>query len=305
LALTVKPASWLLVGTLLADLWVASAGAATPEDGRRAYDAGHFADAMGIWAELSRSGSAEAAFGLGLMYDLGNGTEPNPEAAFFWYKKAAEAGLVVAEFNVGALYDSGRGVPRNSEDAAIWYAKAAAHGHHRAQFDLGLLYAQGDGVPRNPDVAAVWLRAAADGGVFAADARLRALEVSAPKRPVGPMTGAALIAPTQNAMVPIRADNPTIELVWVAPPEARTVRYEVQVHELSSSTLPAVFTASVTGTAVLVRLPVQANFYVWDVDAVAQDGSRASSGWSWFSTGSAQPAERSMTATQAGSRGGQ
>lgn len=110
------------------------AEAASPEDARRSYDAGHFADAMGIWAELSRDGNAEAAFGIGLMYNVGNGTEENPQTAFFWYMKAAEAGLPAAEFNVAAMYDGGRGVAQSVADAALWYAKAAAHGHLRAEY---------------------------------------------------------------------------------------------------------------------------------------------------------------------------
>jgi hypothetical protein len=163
--------------------------AATPEDGRKAYDAGRFSDALGIWAELSRSGNAESEFGLGLLYDLGNGTAEDPETAFFWYKTAAEAGLPEAEFNVAAMYDSGRGVAQSAEAAASWYARAAARGHPRAQYDLGLLYDQGEGVPHNPDAAAAWLRQAAGGGLAAAGSRLKLLHAAAAHRPVVGLSG--------------------------------------------------------------------------------------------------------------------
>jgi hypothetical protein len=271
--------------------------AASPEDARRSYDAGHFADAMGIWAELSRDGNAEAAFGIGLMYDVGNGTEEDPRTAFFWYMKAAEAGLPAAEFNVAAMYDSGRGVAQNSADAALWYAKAAAHGHLRAEYDLALLYQQGDGVPHNPDAAAAWFRAAADGGLREAGVRLKALEAQAAvKRSVDRPTPVSLVSPERNATVQITTDTPGVELVWVAPPESQPVRYEVQVYELSSSNMPAVLSASVTATATLARLPVHPDFYVWNVEAVARNGSRVSSQWNWFSVGPAAAAGRSVSA---------
>jgi hypothetical protein len=179
LALTSDRACRFAAGMVVLGVYTMPATAATPEEGRRAYDAGHFTDAMGIWSALSRQGNAEAEFGLGLLYDLGNGTPEDPETAFFWYKAAADAGLPAAEFNIAAMYDSGRGVAQSTENAALWYAKAAAHEHHRAQFDLGLLYERGEGVPRNPDAAAAWFRKSAEGGLPAAAARLKALTTAA------------------------------------------------------------------------------------------------------------------------------
>ncbi len=277
-----------------------SAGAAGPEDGRRAYEAGHFTDAMGIWSELSRQGNAEAEFGLGLLYDLGNGTSKNPEIAFTWYRLAAESGLPKAEFNVGAMYDSGDGVAQNSQDAALWYAKAGAQGHLRAQYDLGLLYQQGSGVPRNPDAAAAWFRAAAEGGLPAAATRLKALQAASPARPSGKLTGVALVSPERNATVMLKGTAPVVELVWTAPPQSQPVHYEVQVRELGGPNLVTVAQASVTETATVVRLPAKADFYVWNVDTVGQDGAHAPGDWNWFSVGSpTQPGQSvaSMPAT--------
>ena len=263
------------------------------EDGRRAYDAGQFTDAMGIWAELSRQGDAEAEFGLGLLYDLGNGTPPSPETAFLWYKLAAEAGLPSAEFNIAAMYDAGRGVSRSSESAALWYAKAGAHGHHRAQFDLGLLYQDGDGVPRNFDAAAAWFRAAADGGLAAAGSRLKEVAVAAKTRPAGGVAGVTLVAPERNATITSRGGATSLELVWVAPAEPWPVHYVVQVRELRS-TLRTIFTTTVTATAVIVPLPANPGFYVWNVDAVGQDGPDAASDWNWFSVDQVADPARSM-----------
>lgn len=289
----------MAAGALLVGLWPIAAGAATPADGRRAYDAGRFTDAMGIWAQLSHEGSAEAQLGLGLLYDLGNGTPENPEIAFVWYKMAAEAGLPAAEFNVAAMYDGGRGVPRNHESAALWYARAGARGHHRAQFDLGLLYEQGEGVPQNRDAAAAWFRAAADGGVTAARDRLQALK-AVPRGgggtpPSAQLIGATLAWPDRDATLTLTNDNRMVELVWVATRQPQPVHYEVQVHEVDGPVQRESFAASVAVTAAAVRLPTDDAFYIWKVDVVAQDGSRSTGDWSWFSVGSGAPAEQSIS----------
>lgn len=277
---------------LLLGLCADPAVAATPEDGRRAYDAGRFTDAMGIWAELGHQGNAQAEFGVGLLYDLGNGVKEDPGRAFFWYQLAAEAGVPEAEFNVAAMYDAGRGVAQNSDAAALWYARAAARGHHRAQFDLAILYQDGIGVPRSPDAAAAWFHDAADGGLTAAGARLKALN-NAP-RPAGSLQPVTLSSPARNAAQTPADGNPSVELVWEAPAEPRPVHYEVEIRELGGPTLRTVFTASLTETAVLAPLPSKPEFYVWNVSTIAQDGSRVPSDWSWFSINAPNLQEQSM-----------
>ena len=293
MALIAPRACRVAAGMLALGLCIRPAGAATPEDGRRAYDSGHFTDAMGIWAELSRAGNAEAEFGLGLLYDLGNGRPEDPETAFFWYNAAAGAGMPAAQFNVGAMYDSGRGVAQDHAAAALWYAKAASHGHHRAQFNLGQLYEQGDGVPRNLDAAAAWLKAAADGGLQAAAAQLKTLDRTRSK-PGGPLTAVTLVSPARDVTLTTPDNTPMVEFVWLAAPEPKPVHYEVQIR--GGSTLQIIPTASVTTTALAVQLPQAADIYVWSVDTVARDGSRSHSDWSWFSVGSPSQSEKSIAA---------
>lgn len=285
---------------LLLGLWWMPAVAATPEDGRRAYDAGHFSDALGIWAELSHAGNAEAEFGLGLLYDLGNGTREDPETAFFWYQTAADAGMPEAEFNVAAMYDSGRGVAQSADNAALWYARAAARGHPRAAYDLGLLYAQGDGVPLNPDAAAAWLRKAAGGGLPAAASRLKLLQASAAPRPAGKLASVTLAFPARNAALTLADGNPAVELVWQAPAEPQPVHYDVQV--LGGPNLKPVFSASVVTTATVAHLPASVDFYLWKVDTVGQNGVQATADWSWFSTSPATGPHQSVASAPETSR---
>ncbi len=253
---------------------------------------------MGIWAELSRQGSAEASFGLGLLYDLGNGTQEDPATAFFWYKTAAEGGFPAAEFNVAAMYDAGRGVARDMGLAAIWYAKAAARGHHRAQFDLAQLYRSGDGVPQNPDAAAAWLRAAAEGGIMTAVRDLKTLEAA--PRPGGGMTAVALVSPVRNVTLTLNAANPQVELVWLAPTEPKPVHFELQVRELGQGGLHTVLAKSLSETAAVVPLPTQTDFYVWNVDTVAQDGSHMPGEWSWFTISAPAVAQQSVASVPGG-----
>ena len=99
----------------------------------------HKSRAQPTRAELeaaAQAGWSEAAYQLGLDFDLGTSGPEDTANALRWYRRAAEAGLPAAEFNVGVMLDSGRGVPRDAAEAALWYAKAAVHGHARAAYDL-------------------------------------------------------------------------------------------------------------------------------------------------------------------------
>ena len=52
------------------------------DPGRSALAAGRFIDALRIWWPRAEHGDARAAFGLGLLYDLGEGVGQNAPAAF-------------------------------------------------------------------------------------------------------------------------------------------------------------------------------------------------------------------------------
>ena len=62
------------------------------DPGQSAYAAGRFIDALRIWRPRAEEGDARAAFGLGLLYDLGEGVGQDATAAYSWYRRAAEAG---------------------------------------------------------------------------------------------------------------------------------------------------------------------------------------------------------------------
>lgn len=152
-------------------LWLAAAvvalagsAAADFETGRRAYQAGDYAIALEQWAPLAAAGDADAAFGLGLIYDNGHGVARDAEAAAVWYQRAAEAGHIGAAFNLGNLYRTGDGVALDAALATRWWRQAAEGGLGLAQVNLGVAYQKGEGVEHDDVQAVAWYRRAADAG---------------------------------------------------------------------------------------------------------------------------------------------
>jgi hypothetical protein len=276
-ALTTRAA---LVASLLA-LGVSAAHAGALEDGNRAFDAGRYGDARQFWLAAAHDGDAQAAFDLGLLYDLGEGVGSDAATAFRWYRQAGEAGLGAAAFNVGVMYDSGRGVPLDRSKAAVWYARAAALGEARAAFNLGQLYESGDGVVKNLDAARAWYLVAAptipEAAVKAtALAARRASPSSAPLVPPLP------VWPAMDYSVPVAGPHPVVELVWSAPVQPHPVTYLVELHAGKNGRFYEVNASYVTTTAISVPLPDDAEF-AWRVYAVAADGSAYVAGpWSLF-----------------------
>ena len=186
------------------------------DPGQSAYAAGRFIDALRIWRPRAEQGDARAAFGLGLLYDLGEGVGQDAAAAYGWYRRAAEAGYVLAEFNLAVMCDSGTGTARNATEAALWYARAAAHGYARAEYDLAQLYQSGDGVPRNLDMAASWYSDAAAHGLSAAARKVASLREERPQANVspdpsaGPPDKVASLREEHHAVISPDAAKPTL-----------------------------------------------------------------------------------------------
>ncbi len=258
--------------------------AAPAADGQAEYESGHYAVARGIWEEQAASGDRDAALGLGLLYDLGQGVTQDFSAALHWYEAAGELGLPQAELNAAVMEDSGRAGPRDAAAAALWYARAAAHGDHRAEYDMGQLYAAGDGVPRNPALAAAWFGLAAAGGLTAAAERVAALH---PASPAGAATSASPVplvpaAPVDGATVRRDDADRAVELVWIAPPQPEPARSYVEVVALGDSNARPTFAGYAPASSLLVRLP-GAGRYAWRVYAVsAPSHAYVPSAWQRF-----------------------
>jgi TPR repeat protein len=89
--------------------------------------------------ELSQSGSAEAAYHLGMLYHLGlDGAGKDPRKAFALFKQAAERGDPLGAYKLGCFYDGqGEGVVENDPKLALKYKLIAADaGYSLAQEDV-------------------------------------------------------------------------------------------------------------------------------------------------------------------------
>ena len=65
---------------------------------------------------------------LANCYYNGEGTTKDYNQAFYWYKKAAEAGNSDAMLNVGSMYLRGEGSTKDLNQAKYWYKKACEAG---------------------------------------------------------------------------------------------------------------------------------------------------------------------------------
>ena len=132
------------------------AGATAAQETRTTYG-----DAMRWYQRAAETGSADAQFLLGQLFEAGVGRPQDPAAAAAWYRKAAVQGHRLAQYKLGLMYFAANGVPRDVAKAAEWYRKAAQQGLAEAQFNLGNLHDRGTGVAASRDQAALWYRKAA------------------------------------------------------------------------------------------------------------------------------------------------
>jgi len=114
----------------LVALLVTAAGAAY-DDAARAYNKGDFAAAFQEYRVLGEAGDIRAQVNVGWMYQVGQGTAPDPVQAAAWYARAAEHGHEIARYNLGYAYEEG--VPRDLAKALRWYAQAAQQGNAEAK----------------------------------------------------------------------------------------------------------------------------------------------------------------------------
>jgi hypothetical protein len=88
------------------------------------------------------TGDDEAAFQLGMMYEVGYDVKQNCSKAAEWVTKAAEAGYPPAQYNLGLRYKDGDGVTASTAEAEKWLNKAAAGNYRPARVALAKLLPQ-------------------------------------------------------------------------------------------------------------------------------------------------------------------
>jgi Sel1 repeat-containing protein len=87
-------------------------------------------------------GDDEAAFQLGMLYELGRGFRQDCKKAAEWVTKSAEAGNVAAQYNLGLRYRDGDGVTADAQQARGWLNRAALRKSASARVALSELSSQ-------------------------------------------------------------------------------------------------------------------------------------------------------------------
>jgi hypothetical protein len=107
---------------------------------------GDYPRALSLLRPFAEQGLAQAQYNLGVLYNDGLGTPPNPLEAMRLFQLAAAQGNANAQNAIGVIYRDGAGAPVNPSLAAQWFRKAVAQGHAGAEYNLALLLDLGEGV---------------------------------------------------------------------------------------------------------------------------------------------------------------
>lgn len=108
--------------------------------------------------QKARSGDAFAQRDLAVCYYYGNGVAKNIDTAEYWWKSAADKGVIDACRGLFALY-SGK---KDFAKALTYELRLAEHGAADAAYNIGVMYSKGDGVIKNEAKAVEWYRRAAE-----------------------------------------------------------------------------------------------------------------------------------------------
>ncbi len=146
------------------------------EAGVEAFDAKDYAAAFKIFSDLSKKGDIAALRNVAFMQREGLGTEKDIKAALDNYETAAVAGLPTAQADLGQMLLDGEAGKPDPGAALYWLRKAAESNHPVAQYLLGTMYEAGNGVDRDLDRAKTLYAAAAAHGDKQALSRLAALK---------------------------------------------------------------------------------------------------------------------------------
>jgi TPR repeat protein len=147
------------------------------KNGYDAFQLKKYKEAVSWFNKAAAKGNMEAMFNLGMIYQLGAGTEipANEKEAVGWYQKAADKGHVNSMNNLGQLYLSEEGI-QDFKLALQWFTKGADKGHSGCMYNVGVMYANGLGVNPQMEEAYKWFKKAADKGLDEAKEAVKRIE---------------------------------------------------------------------------------------------------------------------------------
>lgn len=142
----------IFLAAVISFILISSSAFATLEEGRMAYQAEDWFNAIKHLRPLAEEGNGEALVLLGNMYNDGKGVEQNHEMAFAHYKQALPSGNDNAMLAIATMYAEGLGTAKDFPTAFEWFQKSAEAGNPAGQFMLASLYLNGH--PELPDLKA-------------------------------------------------------------------------------------------------------------------------------------------------------
>jgi TPR repeat protein len=134
-------------------------------------------EAMRLYTLSADQGCGDACYNLAVMLREalprfpGSNMETAQVAGMvpYYFKRAAEAGVLNANHNVGMCYQEGYGCDMDMSMAVKWFRRGAERGDTKAMLNLGIILMQGVMVESDPQEAELWFaRAAAKGDAHAA-----------------------------------------------------------------------------------------------------------------------------------------
>lgn len=155
---------------LHAALWVlavhsaAAVAAGEYADALRLAGNSKFAEAYALLLPLAERGERKAQYIVGESLYWGTGVTQDRQAAFKWYRKAADAGLPEAKFNLAHAYKNGAGVAPNRARFEPLVRAAADAGYDKAQHDYSVLLRE----RKDYKLALKWALRAANQGMVGA-----------------------------------------------------------------------------------------------------------------------------------------
>lgn len=143
----------LMVCALFLIIGFSSHGVRAFESGLTALEEGLYQDAYRIWSELKEENDPGGMFGLGWLYETGNGADQDIGRAFELYQMAADLDHAPAMSRIGYFYMQGIHVENDSDVAESWFRRAVAKDHTAAKARLAYLLLLRSGMKSVPDEA--------------------------------------------------------------------------------------------------------------------------------------------------------
>lgn len=141
-----------------------------------AFENQDYAYSARLLSSLAENGHVQAQYLLATQFDAGLGVNKDEYSSFYWYSKAAKAGVNIAQHNLAVAYAQGHGITADLSKAIIWWKRAAKAGNADSQYNLGIIYATGrDSIKPDLEKALKWWRMAAMNGDAVAQFNLGAL----------------------------------------------------------------------------------------------------------------------------------